>query len=82
MTAPSASASLERLQAMLQPDGYDLVVEDESDSVVNLRVVAGEEACEDCLVPKEIFEQIVSNELAPVGLRLGRLEYPEGSGGH
>lgn len=76
MANASVDESIEDLRLMLQPDGYDLVVASEEGDEVNLTVVAGAEACEDCLVPKEVFEQIIAQRLTPAGLRLKSLTYP------
>ena len=69
-------AGLEELRAMLAPDGYDLVVSATMGEVIDLDVVAGAQACEDCLVPKEVFAEIVAMHLGPSGRRLGALRYP------
>ncbi len=76
MANTTIDESIEDLRLMLQPDGYDLVVASEDGDAVNLTVIAGEEACEDCLVPKEVFEQIIAQRLTPAGFRLGSLTYP------
>jgi hypothetical protein len=76
MTDTTAEASIEKLRSMLQPDGYDLVVAATEGDRVDLVVVAGDDACEECLVPKVVFEEIVSQHLVPAGLLLGSLTYP------
>ena len=76
MAEQPITTTIASLRAMLEPDGYDLVVARQHDDVVDLQVVAGSAACEDCLVPKEVFAQIVSQHLSPAGLQLGELAYP------
>lgn len=76
MTDQDLTEPLEKLRSMLAPDGYDLVVAAQREGVVDLEVVAGAEACSDCLVPKEVFAQVVAQYLGPSGLQLGELAYP------
>ncbi len=57
----------ERLSSIregLAADGYDLDVEIADDGSVAVRVSAGPDACEDCLVPKPIFHDLVTAPLA------------------
>jgi Fe-S cluster biogenesis protein NfuA len=55
----SVKASLEKMQAMLRNDGYELEV-DVNDSRVTLTVVPGPGACSECLVPKDTFVAIAA----------------------
>ena len=50
------------IATMLAADGYDLAVE-ESGHRVALTVSPGPDACEDCLVPKDVFRGIASHQL-------------------
>ena len=59
-------AAIAELETLFRPDGYD-VVGAEHDDAVELRVVAGAEACADCLVPKDIMRGIVSEILVRHG---------------
>ena len=63
----------------LEADGYALEVEDASDTLA-LRIVALENACEECLVPPAIMAPTISSALG--GLyppeRI-KLTYPPGS---
>jgi hypothetical protein len=63
MDAGEARRALEPMREMLAADGYDLRLEEASATSVRLRVVAGPEACDDCLVPKEVFAGIVRDRL-------------------
>ena len=56
------------MAAMLEADGYELAVSRPAGAPVRLEVVAGPEACQECLVPKEIFESIALKHLAQAGL--------------
>lgn len=59
MDAAEATRALEPLRQMLTADGYDLEVAQAGPAGLHLRVVAGPEACDDCLVPKDVFAGIV-----------------------
>lgn len=54
------------ITAMLAADGYNLAVEEVGHRVA-LTVSPGPEACEDCLVPKDVFRGIVSQQLGIEG---------------
>ena len=69
------------LTGALEADGYGLEVELRPD-VIALRVVAGPGACADCLVPRDLMEQMFRSKLRPsaTGLQHANVEltYPEG----
>jgi len=50
------------LSSALEADGYHLTI-DEVDSRVSAVITAGPDACEDCLVPKELFRGMLSHEI-------------------
>jgi hypothetical protein len=77
MTAEEITAALRPLGEGLEHDGYALAVA-VRDAGVALRIVAGPEACEECLVPKELMAALATQALADAGLSPGRLEivYP------
>lgn len=54
---------------ILEADGYRLAVSRAEGPAVLIEVVAGPDACADCLVPKEVFESIALDHLARAGLR-------------
>jgi hypothetical protein len=54
------------ISAMLAADGYNLAVE-EAGHRVALTVSPGPDACEDCLVPKDVFRGIASHQLGIEG---------------
>ena len=70
------------LCAALESDGYELEVALQPD-LIRLQVVAGPEACADCLVPRELMEQMLRARLPTSATGLGHdnvaLSYPEGS---
>lgn len=76
MTREEVERALGPLRAALEADGYGLEVLDPGQPL-RLRVVAGPDACEDCLVPPEVMSRMVSTALrgvyAPDAVSL---EYP------
>lgn len=68
------------VRSMMESDGYLLETSWGEDGSLVLRIVAGPEACTDCLVPKELMAQIVTKVLADNGVTVAptdlRLEYP------
>ncbi len=61
--------ALEPMTAMLAADGYALALAAPADGRLAVTVVATADACEECLVPKEIFASITGKYLADKGLR-------------
>jgi hypothetical protein len=57
---------LQDIAAMLAADGYNLAVE-EAGHRVALTVSPGPDACEDCLVPKDVFRGIAAHQLGIEG---------------
>ena len=57
------------IAAMLAADGYNLAVSDDGGRVA-LTVSPGPDACEDCLVPKDVFRGIAAHQL---GIELQRI---------
>jgi hypothetical protein len=79
---------LARIRGVLSPmaqtlraDGYDLAVRWGPRSKLELQVTAGPDACEDCLVPSQVFEDIVADLLAKAGEPMSRaliqVRYPQ-----
>ena len=62
----SYSERMADIATMLAADGYNLAVE-ESGARVALTVSPGPDACEDCLVPKDVFRGIAANQLGIEG---------------
>ena len=54
------------IATMLAADGYDLAVAENGPRVA-LTVSPGPDACEDCLVPKDVFRGIASHQLGIEG---------------
>ena len=50
------------IAAMLKADGYELAVE-ETGHRLAVTISPGPDACEDCLVPKDVFRGIVAHQV-------------------
>jgi hypothetical protein len=60
------------LKGMLEADGYDAIVHawpENDNGPARIEIVAGADACDDCLVPKDVMRMVLANELPP-GVRL------------
>jgi len=69
--------ALAGLRTGVQADGYDLHVESVEDGVASVRIVAGPNACEECLVPKAIMTGTIRMSLRSVPEIIGvHLRYP------
>lgn len=79
MTAPDNAAidnALQSLRDVLSADSYDLEWSLAAENRIVVRVVAGADACADCLVPVQVMEAIMSDALAPTRYTLDRVELP------
>ena len=59
----SPAEALSPLSQALAADGYELQVELLDTNAVRLDIKATESACEECLVPKELFAQMAGKRL-------------------
>ena len=50
------------LTSALEADGYHMAIE-EADAKLSIVITAGPDACEDCLVPKDLMRSMLSSEL-------------------
>jgi hypothetical protein len=72
------------IATMLAADGYNLAVEENGHRIA-LTVSPGPDACEDCLVPKDVFRGIAANQLGIDGELIDityPVDLPGYSGGH
>lgn len=81
MSAPpdiaAIEASLVQLREGLNVDGYEMKVRNADDGVLDVEVLARDDACEDCLVPKEAMAQIIQAALPEdMGFHSVQLAYP------
>ena len=65
-----------QLRTMLGADGYEVEWRATGPDSIALQVVAGADACEDCLVPKSVMQSIVGQLLEPAGLTASDIAYP------
>lgn len=72
---PTIDGALRPLRDMLTADGYDLRWSVTGDRVV-IRVVAGADACADCLVPVQVMEAIMTDALDGTAYTLDHVELP------
>ena len=70
--------ALQPIRNSLQADGFELKVERFEEGVVSLVVIAGPEACIECLVPQEHIKLRIEHRLKGLA-RVVRLRYPEHS---
>jgi hypothetical protein len=71
-------AALRPIRNSLQVDGFDLKVEGVEDGVVSLVVLAGPEACLECLIPEEHLKLRIEDRLKGLA-RTVHLRFPETS---
>ena len=62
------------LTSALEADGYHMAI-GEADAKLSVVITAGPDACEDCLVPKDVFRGIASHQLGIEG-ELIDITYP------
>jgi Fe-S cluster biogenesis protein NfuA len=76
-TTTKIEEALHDVRSMLDADGYQLELCDTNDYRIVLSVMAGPEACAECLVPQELLSAVVEKHLQSVGLALSvEIRYP------
>jgi hypothetical protein len=76
MSTDEVNTALQGLRDTLAADGYELVWSREEANRIGIRVVAGSDACADCLVPPELMRSIVDDQLGGIGYRVGSITLP------
>jgi hypothetical protein len=76
MSTEQLDAALQGLRDTLQADGYALEWSLAEQNQIEVRVVAGADACADCLVPPELMRTILSDALSETPYRVGRITLP------
>jgi hypothetical protein len=71
--------ALQQLRDVLTGDGYDLEWALNARNEVAVKVIAGPDACADCLVPQPIMAAILADALSVTPYRLESIELPAGS---
>lgn len=74
-----AGNALQALADGLEADGYSLTTSVDSEGIVNARIEASEDACNDCLVPQPVFETMIHRLLQQNDIGHAAIEvvYPE-----
>ena len=74
----SVVSALQPFSSGLQADGYSLQVGLADGDGLQVEIVAGPDACEDCLIPKEMFTPMIISTLNSKGLAFEKvtLVYP------
>lgn len=77
---------LQGLAVGLEADGYTMDARWTADEGVEVTIGATPDACEDCLVPKDLMRSIAATMLAGSGIAVDEdkvvVVYPEGSAAH
>jgi hypothetical protein len=76
MSSDEVAAALRGIRDTLAADGYELVWSMEERDQIGIRVVAGPDACADCLVPPSLIRSIVDRELTGTRYRVGSISLP------
>ena len=71
--------ALQQLRDVLTGDGYDLDWALGAGNQVAVKVIAGPDACADCLVPQPIMTAILSDALTGTPYTLESIELPSGA---
>ena len=71
--------ALQQLRDVLTGDGYDLDWALNARNEVAVKVIAGPDACADCLVPQPIMAAILSDALSVTPYKLESIELPASS---
>lgn len=76
---PEVDVALQGLRDVLGADGYrlDYAVQGERELVVS--VLAGPDACADCLVPQPVMEGILADALTDTPYTVARIDMPAGT---
>ncbi len=69
----SAVSALETFATGLAADGYTLEVARTGPEELTVEIVPGFDACEDCLIPKGLFSEMISHRLRSEGVRFSEL---------
>ena len=71
-------AELAEVRTMLESDGFGLEVVGEVSDGLHLRLtVSSPDACVDCIVPKPVMLNLISQSMGDFPVRVGKLTYPE-----
>lgn len=60
--------ALNKIKESLSYDGFSLLAAERDGGVIDVMIMAGPDACVDCLVPKPILEEMIANALEENGI--------------
>ncbi len=69
----SATMALQPFASGLAADGYSLSVSRSGGEGLRVSISAGPDACEECLIPKEMFRGMLSSRLDSEGVKFSDL---------
>lgn len=75
----AAETALTPFSSGLAADGYTMEVSQSGSGGLRLEIVAGSDACEECLIPKEMFVGMLAARLNSEGVEFSDLSlvYPD-----
>ena len=73
---PELDQALQGLRDLLGADGYHLGYDVRNGRELVVSVVAGPDACAECLVPKQVMEGILTDALQGTEFTVDRVEMP------
>jgi hypothetical protein len=73
---PEVDRALQGLRDVLGTDGYRLDYAVQKGQQLVVSVLAGPDACADCLVPKQVMEGILTDALQGTAFTVARVEMP------
>jgi hypothetical protein len=73
---PALGGALRKFRDVLAADGYTLDWSLTGEDRVTVRILAGEDACADCLVPLPVMEAIMSDALSATPYTLDQIVLP------
>ena len=76
MNDTALNGALQGFRDMLASDGYELRWSLSSPDRVVVQILAGPDACADCLAPRPLMEAIMSDALGPTPYALDRIVLP------
>ena len=76
MSDTALDGALQGFRDMLAGDGYQLRWSLSGPDRVVVQILAGPDACADCLVPRPLMEAIMSDALGPTPYALDRIVLP------
>ncbi|HHU30165.1 MAG: hypothetical protein QM368_08805 [Bacillota bacterium] len=61
--------ALSGIKETLAYEGYDLLAAERERGVIDVMIIAGPDACEECLVPTPVLREMIASELKENGIK-------------